>query len=189
MRTLDLRRHSTKDGDVKDTIGPQGLALAHSEGLKASTVYSKGFHGPLIRTCQTLYAFAEGLGYVPEPQPAMAELGDDDLFVQIATPEFREAVKGGATYFQALLATHGEPKAKEWAATAAEGICKMFDVMVEGEDAVAFGHSPLIELVIWRLLGYDLPAAFQKLGDMEGVSLYKESGGGISVGAKIVVEK
>ena len=206
MKVIHYRRHSIKGPD--NLLTPQGIALAIDEGKKAARQitgevtgesgpdaafvklrYERLFHGPLGRTLQTAMHFCHGLGYLPSPKLPIAEIGTDELFAEIATPAFREAVKDGASNFQALLTVHGEAKAKEWAGVASEGVCKMFDGLQDGETGIAFGHSPVIELAAWRLLGFELPEGHDRLADPEGIIFATDDMGKICVGPKIAVEK
>lgn len=209
---LHYRRHSTKDGAMKDTIGPLGLLLAFCEGQKAAqTMYSfegiedahmvdgprklrtrfiHAFHGPLIRTLQTLYAFTSGLGYSVPLMPAVEEIGTNELFAEFATPKFRESVARGASNFEAILATYGEKDATRLTARFTQGVQIMFAQMSHGETGIAFGHSPCIELVAWAIGGFcTLPDELSKLNDMEGIVLQMADDGTITITEKISVEK
>lgn len=190
-KTLHYRRHSIKDGADGQTIGPKGIELALFEGGNGSNpTFDRLFHGPLVRTAQTALAFCSGLMYAPDSMPVVEEIGTDALFAEIATPELREAVKAGASNFDALVQVHGEAKAKEWAAVAAEGVCKMFDAMGENETAVAFGHSPVIELAAWRMVGYATTSDdLRRLDDLEGIVFTQQDSKAIEVSGKISVEK
>lgn len=189
MKTLHYRRHSIKDGP-NNTIGPKGIVLARAEGEKVDitdTSYARGFHGPLVRTAQTLLAFSRGLGYVPDPMPVVPEIGTDDLFAAMATPEFRQTVAGGASNFTSLVTAHGFDQCRDWAIIAALGVASMFGAMGQDEMAIAFGHSPVIELAIWRLCGHDMPEVFlRQIADMEG-AIFTEENDKIEVLGKIIV--
>lgn len=194
MKILHYRRHSIKDGEIKDTIGPKGIALAITEGEKGDEGipqsdpakpclwYNKGFHGSLVRTCQTLYAFAHGLGYTPDPMPAVEKIGTGALLAEISTPKFLKMVESGASYFEAVLAAHDKTKVKEWDGMALTGVRKMFEAMADGEAAIAFGHSPIIELAAWTLCGSALPKYNRDcLMEMEGIVFVMNDKGGIYV--------
>lgn len=195
MKILLYRRHSIKDGEVRDTIGPKGLDLAVVEGrrdLKQSGwCVERVFHGSLVRTAQTALAYLEGQGnslFIVEP--VIEEIGTDALFAEIANDAFRAATKEGASNFDALIAVHGVDKAEEWALAAAKGVTKMFDAMVGDEVAIAFGHSPTIEMAAWAINEYEpLPNKLTALNDMEGIVFLSEDFDSITIGEKISVEK
>lgn len=204
MKTLHYRRHSTKGTD--NNLTDEGIVRAILEGLKAGEqripgsgndidgphrlIYDRLFHGPLIRTAQTALVFCHGLNYIPKPMPVIPEIGTDELFMEIATPEFREAAKKGASNFDATLNVHDVSWCQEWAVQAKEAIRAMFKFMRNGEYAVAFGHSPVIELAAWACWSQNfsqLPDRFRRIGDMEGIEFIQQDDGMISVGEKIVV--
>lgn len=200
MKTLYYRRHSIKDGAVEDTIGAQGLALARSEGEAQEWQINRIFHGPLVRTAQTALAFS--VGYIPSlptlplPQvmPVVLEIGTEELFREMATEQFRAAVKAGQSNFQALFVAHPVEKIEKWADKALTGVNSIFDQMENGrgnEVAIAFGHSPVIELAAWDLGNFqDLPQDYQRLGDLEGLIFvwHDESTCDIEVTEKISVQ-
>ena len=187
MKTLHYRRHSKKDPD--NTLSRGGIHLAVQEGSKAWHYnYRHLFHGPLVRTAQTALAFCKGLGYVPEIMPVVHEIGTDELFAEIATSEFWRAVEGGASYFQALLVAHDETKAQEWAGPIAESIHKMLDDIDDNQTAIVFGHSPVIELAAWIILGFKLPEGHDRLDEMEGIVFATDDVGKICSGPKITVD-
>lgn len=202
-KKLVYRRHSTKGTD--NLLTPEGIALAVAEGRKAAeerfkdcegwhdeSPHTPFFHGPLARTAQTALAFSTAWPDIT-PMPAVVEIGDDNLFGEMATPALRDAVKAGASNFEAVLAVHGKDKAREWGGAAVDGLMKMFAAMEDGETAVAFGHSPVIELAAWWVAGTQMLESHTRLGDMEGIVFIEECGPDgvwtIRVAEKIAVEK
>lgn len=188
MKILDYRHHSLKGPD--NFLTPEGIALAIAEGDKCSrraVPYHKGFHGPLVRTAQTLQAFSYGLGYGPRPMSVIMEIGDDSLLKRIITPDLKTVMSGGLAVFDAILATYKTSQWQEWAEIAVIGIHKMFDSMQNGEIAVAFGHSPIIELAVWHFAIPPKSDKFRQLKEMEGVSLC-EYGDEVLITSKILTD-
>lgn len=192
MKTLYYRRHSTKGGK-DNTIGRSGLDFARRQGQLAFVEdihFSRVFHGPLIRTLQTAYAFAEGLTggnhRIPELMPVVQEIGTEELFNQITTPEWREATKTNSN-LEATIKVHNRTM-PEFIRTALGGVEKMFRMMDEDDTAVAFGHSPVIELAAaapYLAAERTMPKVYYVLGEMEG--LIFEEDGIIQVSSKITV--
>lgn len=191
MKKLYYFRHSTKDG-ANNTIGPKGLALArkvgdwlydnNEEGLEFDCV----FHGQLVRTAQTALAFTAGYGAVGDIMPIVPEIGDDELFKQMTAPSQFRTLASAMGNFKALLQCHEQTRCGEWTYLAFSAVEKMFDAMNESEAGVAFGHSPMIELALAKILHTtELPDEYLTFGDMEGVELQQEEGEAIKVVRKI----
>jgi hypothetical protein len=188
MKTLHLRRHSTKDGS-QNTIGEKGLKLASIEGERAdTTVYTRVFHGPLVRTAQTALAFINGLNYGLAPMPVVFGLGSDALFAEMANEAWKVAVKGGARNFEALLVAHPINQVKIWAMDAKAAVEQMFAAMEDDETAIGFFHSPTIELAVWAILEYpETLDEYSTLGDLEGVEVFFDFNDELVVGLKLSV--
>ena len=192
MKTLYYRRHSIKDGP-NNTIGPEGLELAQSEGEHAGNIgeeYYWMFHGPLIRTAQTALAFLSGLALgsrtltlIPIPMPIIEEIGTDELFAKIGTPECHAAVKSGMSNLMATLTTHPDVVG-EFITTAMAGVKKMFSMIDDGPPSIAFGHSPMIELA-----AYGIDKSQYTLGELEGLVFIQDDNGDIAVARKISTSK
>lgn len=192
MKTLHYRRHSIKDGAVKDTIGTKGIALAITEGDQdAEHDIFPGcvFHGEMVRTAQTALVYMSCMDHGWRVMQVVPQIGNATLFAELANDAFRKAVTGGASNFEAVIAAHGIEKAKGYAADALEGVVDMLDDMGNDDDlGVAFGHSPIIELAAWAATGFEsLSEALRKLGDMEGIIFTQNMSGAITVGNKITV--
>lgn len=187
MKTLHLRRHSMKDG-ANDTIGPKGLALAKAEGEKktglgvhevgdgpdamyVNNAYARIFHGVLIRTLQTVYGFAQGLGYTPTLMPMVKGLGDQATFVEMVNDAFKSAVKDGKSNLAALGHAHSATRVSSWAKEAVDALESMFDQMTDDEVAIGFFHSPTIELAAANCVtfGTALPKGWDDLKEMDGL--------------------
>lgn len=185
---LQYRRHSIKDGKTKNTIGPNGLHLANRTGVaEARAGIKRLFHGPFVRTAQTALAFCGGLGYVPEVMPIIEGIGNDDLFAEIATATFIEAVKGGASHLEALHIAYSSEFIRGLGSQSLQCVRDMFAQMQEGEVSVAFGHSPFIELAaITADPQLDVASApWVDLKEMQGFLFVFELDGNIAVRTKL----
>jgi hypothetical protein len=193
VKTLEIYRHSLKDGKAKNTVGPKGLALAKAQGDKRNGedafCYEAAFHGVEVRTAQTLLAFisaADEDNFLPEIMPAVEGFGSDALFADmLKPPEFRDIAKGVGT-FRALLTCHPFERVKAWAEACYAGLVEVFAQITEGEVGLAISHSPTIELALWHAGGFaDLTDKYAVLKEMEGVLLEQDDDGVIKVVEKI----
>jgi len=193
MKTLRYRRHSIKDGLVKDTIGEKGIALAIAEGQKDgdNDIFPDHvFHGELVRTAQTALAYTYGLESGVKPMQVVPEIGSQTLFSELANDALRQAVSDGASNFEAVIKAHGVDVAKVYAANAADGVVAMLEACDDDDVAIAFGHSPIIELAAWALTGFGtLTDELSKLSDLEGIVFQMDDEGDVEVIGKIAVEK
>lgn len=179
MKTLHYRRHSIKDGAVKDTIGLKGYELAFQEGERSQAdqsfvSFSVAFHGPLVRTAETLMEFLRGSEDTPRHAPAIEEIGNQKWFDELVTNgEYMSAVNAGKTSLEALYAAAGDNQAlrNAWVETAKRAVEKMFEQMSDSETAIAFGHTPIIELAAENTVtfGTPLPEGWNHLAEMDGL--------------------
>lgn len=191
MKKLYYFRHSTKDG-ANNTIGPKGLALARKVGdwlydNEEDLEFDRVFHGPLIRTAQTALAFTAGYGAVGDIMPIVPEIGNDALFAEMVKPSQFRTLASVMGNFTALIQCHERSLVETWAVDhALKAVQRMFSAMEKGETAVAFGHSPMIELAVSALAGnFELPEEYLICNDMEGVEFQQEESGVIKAIRKI----
>lgn len=196
IKMLHLRRHSIKDGPDQ-TIGPKGLELAIREGKRvdlgtvpvvgppvqeqdemalldsgqtAKRRYDKLFHGPQVQNAQTALAFCQGLGYVPRVMPIVNGLGNDNLFAEIITEEFKAAVQSGLSNFAAVRQVHCDIKVAAWADRGRMAVTRMFDEMGDGEIGAGFFYGIPIELAAWACgAGDDTVKEWTGLREAEGL--------------------
>ncbi len=190
MKRLYYFRHSSKDG-ANNTLGPKGLALARKVGdwlydAEEELEFDRVFHGTLVRTAQTALAFTAGYGAVGDIMPVVPEIGNDALFSQMVDPSQFRTLASAMGNFKALFQCHDSEVISSWIAEASLAVVNMFSAMEDGETGVAFGHSPMIELALAKVLGTtELPEEYLVFGDMEGVELQQEEGGAIEAIRKI----
>ena len=176
MKKLYYLRHSLKDAN--NNISPEGIELAKDQGrafFNASITLNRWFFGPLIRTHQTGEAFLVGYTTAPIKGQQIGPIGDDEFFKPIVTDEFKAAVKSGKSNFEAVLDVHNGRDVDLWKEMAFAGVKLMFDVMEDGEVAVAFGHSPMIELAAyaiqsWKAVDPEYQLKYRRLREMEGIN-------------------
>ncbi len=197
MKRLFYFRHSSKDG-ANNTLGPKGLELAHkvgdwlydteNGGEDDGLGFDKVFHGPLVRTAQTALSFMLGYGYGGDVMPIVPEIGDDALFAEMVKPSQFRTLASAMGNFKALLQCHDPNQSAEWIYLAFSAVENIFSAMNDSETGVAFGHSPMIELALAKVLGTtELPEEYLTFGDMEGVEFQQEEGEAIKVVRKIAM--
>ncbi|MBI2607809.1 MAG: hypothetical protein HYW51_03205 [Candidatus Doudnabacteria bacterium] len=162
MKTLHYRRHSLKDGNY---ISAEGLRLAFREGALCGVIHHKVFHGPLVRTAQTLLSFLQGRTGNSMIMPIIEEIGNDTIVAAMVNDAFKAAVKEGLPNIECLRRAHDNDKLAQFAASALHAVVKMFDRMNEGDIAVAFGHSPIITP----------PEGWDKLGELDGLVFVQDA--------------
>lgn len=171
MKVLYYLRHSIKDAE--NNISSEGIELAKSQGrafFGSHIVLNASFVGPLVRTQQTWRAFFQGHTIVPTMfQEPIEYIGTEELLKEISTNAFKSAVKSGKSLFEAVLEVH-PTRVESWKHHAFAGVQLMFDEMKDREVAVAFGHSPMIELAAYAIEDNDLHSEFRRLGEMEGIA-------------------
>ncbi len=186
MKTLYYLRHSIKDAN--NNISPVGIELAKAQGQCLIPTHGQPqkqgqinpyrvFVGPLPRTFQTCEAFFSHVtnryvlaDFVVE----IKSIGDDELFKRIVTDGFKAAVKSGKSNLEALLEAHNGADIDLWKDIAFSTVEMMFGMMGDGETAVAFGHSPMIELAAyaihtWKAVDIEYQLQYRRLGEMEGI--------------------
>ena len=190
MKTLEIYRHSLKDGQYPNTIGPKGMSLAMSQGVNRAQEairYQVSAHGVEVRTAQTLLGFLYGqCELMPQPLLSVEGFGNDNLFAEmVAPPTFRDIAKGVGN-FSALLLLHSEEQVKSWAKLCHDGVLQVFAQIEDGEVGLAISHSPSIELAMWRAMNFaELPDSYAVMKEMDGVVLQQDAAGIISVIKKI----
>lgn len=206
VKTLVLFRHTTKDGP-NETVGPQGFDLAASQGAAQSNYIkladaedgmdgdwqsrlSKLFYGWQFQNLQTALGFCKGLGFVPTLMPVVSGLGDDALFSEIITDEFRAAVAGGLSNFAAIRQVHGHQQSVAWAEQCRLALITIFEAMADGQTGVGFFYGIPIVLAAWACgATEDEEHIWDHLGLMEALVFIADRENIPSLAGKIYVAK
>lgn len=151
-KTLDLFRHSDKD-DSGNHISHAGAELAYNTGDdlyngENEVEISHGFHGPLIRTSETLTAMrtmSDPFANMQINEPIYG-LGSTELFKTLVTDEARAAIKNGASNMEAVLQHCDERALADFENGARDAIRQMFDLMEDGQHGVGIFHDPTIPM-------------------------------------------
>lgn len=148
-RTLYYVRHSIKnaaEGTDKSLLSQEGVAAAYEAGKTFGQQIDHVFVGGLQRTAHSALAFI--LGYAQagsmsaKTHAVVDQIGGDKLFA--------EWKANGAAFTPGVPNIDGLRKMPEQDFTAAcnyalDGVKAMMQMMEDGEEGVAFGHSPVIE--------------------------------------------
>jgi broad specificity phosphatase PhoE len=166
MRSLELRRHSTRDPDA-DELTEEGRALALKVGKDLPGGYDALFTSPATRAAQTAAWFLRGLG---QQLPAIHGVTDD-----LASPvedRWRSSAKAAGTgRIDAVETVDGDLVEKE-SARLGEAVGRLLAEVPEGGRGLAVGHSPLLEAAVYGLTG----EVIEPLSECEGVLLEQEGG-------------
>ncbi|OGY94676.1 MAG: hypothetical protein A2406_02530 [Candidatus Komeilibacteria bacterium RIFOXYC1_FULL_37_11] len=152
VKTLDLFRHSDKDKSGNH-ISHAGAELAYNTGDRlyntSDTKISHGFHGPLIRTSETLAAMRMMSDPFQEMEihDAVDGLGSAEFFQKTITDAMRADIKDGLSNMEAVL-KHMDPSVfDQFKSDAQSALRKMFDLMNDGQIGVGIFHDPTIPML------------------------------------------
>ena len=178
MKTIDMRRHAEKEmgGRVTTVTGRQ-----MAKTLGSLSPYDYLVAGLLPHSWETLAAFMLQMPNVCEAWvlASVAEFGDDGLFASWGIKGLSEATAAcGGSYFEGLRKILTTEEFKDAQMKALTGIQKVFSQMAGGTKAVAFGHTPVIELAASAV---NPDFVDPKLLPLDGFSFYQSNNGEISV--------
>jgi len=163
-REIELRRHTDNDGDV---LTSEGVAAALEIGRTLRGGYRFVASSGAQRATQTAGCFIAGIG----------EQVPDGIIVEKGIRSDREDdwraaySKAGAGDLQSLEVADPDLVAAD-SSDLAEGIRRLFNLLDDGERALAVGHSPTNEAAAFGLTGnYPDP-----MGKGEGLLLIEEEG-------------
>lgn len=156
MKKIRYMRHADK---VDQIVVQAGLDEAQKSAPGGK--YTDVFYG-IFRTCQTILAVVCTLGVKANVHEPISELGDEEIFAKLTTPEFTALVKNGRTNLQALDESLSPEEIRWWEELAASAVVKMFNLMKDGGFALAAGHDPLISLA-GRFFGWKRPRSLRTL--------------------------
>lgn len=96
----------------------------------------------------------------------------DDLFNEVASPAWQEAIARGQGKLEAVLAVHGQERASEFAHRAAEWVKETVWALPKSTLAVAYGRAVLIELAAWWSADSTKKDRYVGLAEGEGIAFY-----------------
>ncbi|MEI7741471.1 MAG: histidine phosphatase family protein [bacterium] len=177
MKTIELRRHSTKSGPGNHDLSEAGIALAHRIGKEElhGKNFTLLFDSPLKRAKDTLNAFKEGALDFPDVQPQLfpplMEVALQKSAMELWNGVCNHAEERDEDMMQAAL--ENEPAltntlAKEAAASFLRWIASLPD----DTNALVVGHSPFFEMIALGLFDEVLP----QLQPCEGFRIIEENG-------------
>jgi broad specificity phosphatase PhoE len=143
---IEFRRHSLKGSDAqKDMLSTDGIEMARKVG---ETMRGKGFThvvvSSLFRTAQTAAAFAEGAG----------DMAAAEMLVSSAMIYAPELFPEWVAYCQGENRDPEHPLIKKEAVRMAQEFRQQVqDKLPSNAQVLAVGHSPMIECLIFGLMG------------------------------------
>lgn len=181
MEYLKGRRHGVKSkkDQYKHLITQEGLDQIQKQviGEPLSKDYTDLFMGPLYRTPQSELAEIAAIGCKARVHFPIEEVGTDEAFDEMVTPEFKDLVKNGATNLEALQKTLDPEIFKKKCADFSGGVEKMFSLIQKNGVGLVLGHDPIISM--WAI-NYGYTEA-RSLKELEYIIFAQNSQGQIRV--------
>lgn len=153
MKTLVALRHPDKD--TLGNVAPEGLeklqVMCANGRFNINGGITDIFYGPVNRSLQSAaYAIAalsasRNLSPYIKIHGPIDEIGNNEIFGEIGTPEFMGARKCKADMFVCLEKLHKPEDVKRWQDATVPGLKKIFDLIQD--DGLGFlpgGHTPII---------------------------------------------
>lgn len=176
MKIIELRRHGRKTAPGDAPLSEEGVAHATQMGWEAlhGKDFTQFFVSPLVRTTQTLEAFARGAGdfrlqdVAIFPPHAVSELPDA---MELWNGPCHEAEKRGEDMLTCALASSPQV-AKRIADASAKAFRDWIATLPENARVLVVHHSPFLELMVYGLFGVRLP----QLQPLEGFRIVERSG-------------
>lgn len=151
VKTLNLHRHGDK------TPANHISAVGRRQAKEMGKLYDRTFgidsvqhmfFGPLIQTVETAYAMMSCRFAFDQTavHNAVNGLGDDEMFRELVTADFKDAVAHGISNLGAL-SVHCDGLIDDLICRGEMAIRAMFDCMLEGQLGVGVFHDPTIPLL------------------------------------------
>jgi broad specificity phosphatase PhoE len=176
MRSLELRRHSTRD-PAGDRLSEEGQDLALRVGKDLPGGYAMVFTSPARRAAETAAWFLRGLG-----QKLPAHRVSEELASPVEDRWRSAAGTAGSERIDAVERVDPDLVEKE-SARLADAIRELLAEVPEGGRGLAVGHTPLIETAVYGLTG----RLTEPLAECEGV-LVEQEGEEVRVAAEYRLE-
>ncbi len=161
MKKVELYRHSIKLGHGDCDLSPEGIekAMAMGRELLRGKGYTHLYVSPLIRTTETINAFALGAGDFPDVTlqefPPHVTVSTSQEAMRLWTGVCHRAEAHGTDMLQAVLEQEAEV-GQVVAAEAAKAFVLWLKDLPEEAHALVVGHSPFLELMIYGLFNKQL---------------------------------
>jgi broad specificity phosphatase PhoE len=169
MKSIEFRRHAARSPS-EDALSAEGRAQAEAVGRTLSGEYAAVFVSPARRAAQTAEVFLEAAG---RASPATVEPG----LASALEDRWRAAGRAAGTSRIGDLA-RVDPDLVQRESQRLAGVAeRLFDRVPDGARALAVGHTPLIEAMVYGLLGREV----EPLGECEGVLLTRDARGDYTV--------
>lgn len=163
-KEIELRRHTDNDGDVL-TVEGVGKAVEIGTGLRGG--YRLAAASPAARALQTVACLLAGLGETVHDgvlvEPGLRSSREDD---------WRAAYSKAGSGDLGSLREADPNLVRDDSAALANGLRSIFDLLDDGDRALAVGHSPTSEAAVYGLTGEDI----DPLGKGEGVIVAEAEG-------------
>jgi broad specificity phosphatase PhoE len=164
-KEVELRRHTDNDGDV---LTPDGVAAAVGIGRRLEGGYNLVASSGAQRATQTVACLLAGLA---EPVPGGVIV--EDGLRSTREVEWRAAYRMAGKGDLASLHAADPGLVTEDSEVLGDGLRRLFDLLDDGERALAIGHSPTSEAAVFALTG----VMVEPLGKGEGVVVVLGDGG------------
>lgn len=145
MKTIELRRHTDNDGDV---LSPEGIAEAVRIGSTLTGPYDVVVSSGAQRATQTAACFLAGHGtrvaggvVVDEGFRSTNEDRWREIYAQTKRADLASFLEADASFVQ------------DEAEVFALALRRTAERTPEGGRALAVGHSPMLEAVVWAVCG------------------------------------
>lgn len=177
MRTVELRRHSTKAGYGNASLSLEGVERAERIGLEEmrGKGYTHFFISTLPRTGETLDALRRGAGDFADTSPEIFPVG---LEVSTGRDGMRlwdgvcaKAEIEGRDKMVAAM-TEDTEVAEKVAKAAAASFTAWIATLPEGAHVLVIHHSPFLEMIAYGLFGTTMP----ELEPCDGFFIIAENG-------------
>jgi phosphohistidine phosphatase SixA len=160
VRTIEFRRHAEREKD-EDALSPAGRTHAEDVGRTLSGPYAVVFVSPARRAAETAAWFLRGAAHLLREHAVIPGLLSEE------EGRWRSAGKAAGSSRIDAIALEDPDLVERESARLTEVVEELFDRVPEGGSALAVGHTPLIEAVVYGLTG----VVIEPLSECEGVAL------------------
>jgi broad specificity phosphatase PhoE len=177
-KSIEFRRHAKRARD-EDALSPEGRAQAEDIGRTLSTTYVHIFVSPARRAAETVAWFLRGSGQALPPHAVVEGLASP------VEDRWRAAGKAATGPDLGSIRAVDQDLVAEESARLAAVARELFDRIPDGATALAVGHSPLIEALVYGLTG----SVIEPLGECDGVTVVESQDGHFRVIGGLEVDR